>query len=72
MITKNAWEELLWKMKCAKEHPYAWQDWEINDMYLNLIILIVGSPLVILLDIVLAPFEIGLYFFNKYMRGDFK
>lgn len=69
MITKNAWEDLLCEIDCIKR-CFRESTERVRNIYIKMLLLISITPAYICFDIVLAPFEIGFYFFDRYMRGD--
>ncbi len=71
MITKTKWKELLWDIDYEKKHTWFCEN-NPTKLYIRMLLLILLTPVFAVIDILLFPFEIGLYFFNKYMRGDFK
>ena len=72
MITKSMWEEFLFVLKWQKEHYNEFiQDKDVM-LYFLLCLLPILSVISILLDLLLLPFEIGYYFFKKWIRSDIK
>ena len=66
MITKKYWSEILsdWEY-CKETCDVAWKDEFILRLYITFIGLIVVTPIIVILDLLLLPFEIGYYFFKR-------
>lgn len=69
MITKSIWEDCLadlkWQKNCSNSKL---RENEIL-LFAGLCVLPLLTPILILFDLLLLPFEIGFYFFKKWLRS---
>ena len=71
MITKCMWEDVLLEILNLKalheiyvEH---YVDKKSLEMYAKVLLLIPITPFTVLFDLLISPFEIGYYFFHKWI-----
>lgn len=71
MITKCLWVEVLHDIldlkalhEIYKEH---YVDKKSLEIYLQVLFIIPITPLTVLFDLLISPFEIGYYFFHKWI-----
>ena len=70
MITKWLWEELIFEINYMKKYGANDEDKFTNFFFL--IILIMFTPLLLLIDLLLSPFEILYWLFCKWLESDKK
>lgn len=69
MITKSIWEDCLFDLKWQKEHCSRYSKKDDAILYFSLCVLPLISVIFILIDLLLLPFEIGFYFFEKWLKN---
>jgi len=69
MLIKHCWSEMIFELKWAKENRYGSKtvifENKVLELYLEFVLLIVFTPFIIIIDLLLSPFEVSYYFFKK-------
>lgn len=60
MITKECWWQLKWAIKYCKSYKR-----NCFNEYLLFLLTILLTPILLAIDLLLLPFEIGYYYFKK-------
>lgn len=66
MIIKSLWKDSLDEI-CWRKSSVMYDD---VNVYLGLICLGILTPIIGIVDLILLPFEIGFYFFKKWINQD--
>lgn len=65
MIVRFLWEEMIDEIRWFKEYPKVSED--RLELFGKLLCVCFITPVALFIDILLLPFEIGYYFFNKWL-----
>lgn len=72
MLTIGTWKSMIWDIKDLKEYKGWYSGNYVNEeslkLYLQLLILIPFTPIIVIADILILPFEIIYYFFKKWIK----
>lgn len=60
MITKECWETIKWGIKQSVKYESVFV-----EEYIMFLMLVFVTPFLLLIDLLLLPFEIGYYYFKK-------
>ena len=70
MIIKSLWEGHLAEIRWHKKHKTYLLVSNDVDAYIAVICLVILTPIIGIVDLILLPFEIGFYFFKKWINQD--
>lgn len=60
MITKECWKLTKWQIKQSIKYESVFV-----EEYIIFLMLIIATPILLAIDLLLLPFEIGYYYFKK-------
>ena len=68
MLTIAAWKEMIEDIRFEKEFCKNQPKSEYVDLYLGTLAAICFTPIVIAVDVIILPFEIGYFFFERWIK----